>query len=682
MPHAPALRKSGSRTRRAWWLLPLLVLGLFVAMGWGMWRFYQERELRFAHQIEGGLGAINQLQAEGLADWRQRRLGEAMALMDDAPYARAVARWRAAGSGAAAPLDETVHERLRSLVEHMQYSSAQLVDPGGRLLMSAAGPAYGALPVAEQAALASALDNAQPAVVGLRRDPAFSFVFYSVLAPLYDGSTPVGAIWLVVDARTSLYPLLQTWPNNSATAESLLVQREGGGALYLSPLRHRGDEPLTLRVPAGQQEHSPALQAIAGVRGAVYGTDYLGHPVLATVSAVPDSDWLLVSKIDRAEVFSDAQRREWLSLGLLVSLGLMAAGCMVVLWQWRAWRRERTLKETLQRNMRWLDAAQKAAAVGYFAYDGERRKFTMSRMANVIFGRPDAGSLALPAWIAMLHEDEREHVLAVHGKAMDERRALRLQYRIRRASDQQVRWIEVWGEYDTAYGAQPARMTGTVQDITERKQVEEQLESYRAALEARVRIDPLTQVANRLALDEVVAQEWARAERSGDALALLMVDVDHFKAFNDHYGHMAGDICLQAVARALVGQTGRAGDMLARYGGEEFAMLLPGADLDQARAAAERLCQAVRELGIEHEHGCACGVVSISVGVASLHPARQGPITGQPRSGVDVAQKLFQQADTALYCAKHRGRDQVADFCADCDQVLHDPPDSLFAPGP
>jgi diguanylate cyclase (GGDEF)-like protein len=145
---------------------------------------------------------------------------------------------------------------------------------------------------------------------------------------------------------------------------------------------------------------------------------------------------------------------------------------------------------------------------------------------------------------------------------------------------------------------------------------------------------------------------------------------------------MAGDICLQAVARALVGQTGRAGDMLARYGGEEFAMLLPGADLDQARAAAERLCQAVRELGIEHEHGCACGVVSISVGVASLHPARQGPITGQPRSGVDVAQKLFQQADTALYCAKHRGRDQVADFCADCDQVLHDPPDSLFAPGP
>lgn len=670
-PHPGALT-------RAWWLLPLLILGAVGAIGWGLWLFYQDREQRFAHQIEGGLAAINQLQIKGVADWRMRRMGEASALMDDMPYAQAVAYWRTHPSPAA---QVPVREVLRALVEHMQYSSAQLVDLQGNVLMGADGPANGNLPVPELGALPQALASAQPVVIGLRRDPVFSFVFYSTLVPLYDGDVPLGAVWLVIDARTSLYPLLQTWPNASTTAESVLVKPEDDGVLYLSPLRHNEREPLTQQISKGQEANNPAILALEGARGTVYGRDYRGHDVLATTGAVPDSDWLLISKIDRSEVFTDAQRREWLSLAMFVSLGLIAVGCVVVLWQWRVGRRERILKEALQRNMRWLEAAQKAALVGYFAYDADKRQFTMSRMANIIFGRAGDGLLPLAEWVATLHEDERAQVLEVHGKAMAESRALRLQYRIRRASDQQIRWIEVWGEYDTTQGAQHARMTGTVQDITERKQVEEQLESYRTALEARVRIDPLTQVANRLALDEAVAHEWARAERSGAPLALLMVDVDHFKAFNDHYGHMAGDLCLQNVARALAAQSGRAGDMLARYGGEEFAMLLPDTDLPQARAVAERLCQAVRDLGVEHGHGCSCGVVSISVGVASLRPAQQAPITNQPRSGVDVAQVLFQQADSALYCAKQRGRDQVEDFCPECDQILHDPPDSLFAPG-
>jgi len=157
-----------------------------------------------------------------------------------------------------------------------------------------------------------------------------------------------------------------------------------------------------------------------------------------------------------------------------------------------------------------------------------------------------------------------------------------------------------------------------------------------------------------------------------------MIDVDRFKAFNDHYGHVAGDRCLQSVALALSTATGRAGDVVARYGGEEFAVLLPGAGEDQAWAVAERLREAVRALGIEHARGCEDGIVTISVGVASLQPAGREVTTGAPRVGVDMAHALFRQADAALYRAKQCGRDQTMVYGPECDIALHDAPDSLL----
>jgi diguanylate cyclase (GGDEF)-like protein len=211
-------------------------------------------------------------------------------------------------------------------------------------------------------------------------------------------------------------------------------------------------------------------------------------------------------------------------------------------------------------------------------------------------------------------------------------------------------------------------MTGTVQDITERKHSEQQLAHYRAALEAQVRMDPLTHVANRLALDEAVAREWHRAMRSSAPLSLLMIDVDHFKAYNDHYGHVAGDHCLQQVAQALSNAVCREGELVARYGGEEFAVLLPDSDVPQAVALAQRMCDVVRALGIEHLAAEGRSHVTVSVGVACIHPAllvptvarsETPPDTSEFPSATEVAQALFEQADTALYNAKKAGRDRV-----------------------
>ena len=657
---APAVPTRLRAHRWAWWLLAGLVLGLLLSMAWGARSVYQQREQRYHHQIEGGLRAISLLQVRNVADWRRQHIADAAALTDDGLFAQAAARWHAAPSEA---LQEPLRERLRSFVEHGGYSAAFWVDAQGALRLGPQGALQGTLASPEQQALRQALAQAEPVAVELHRDAAFAFAIFGVLAPVFDGDTPLGAVWLVSDARTQLFPQVESWPSASRSAESLLVQRDGDELVYVSPLRHRSDAPLSLRqaiVPG----RDVVVQAVAGARGVVYGSDYRGQEVLALVSAVPDSPWVLVSKLDVDEAFVEAQRGEWLALALLASLALLSGGCAAAAWQWRAWRRERGLKLALERNMRWLDSAQKAASAGYFAYDAEHQKFFMSSMAHAIFGLPPQEYMTLQQWMDMVHPEDRAHVLQVHAEAIAAHTPLGTQYRIVRASDGAQRWLQVWGEYGDGTDTDPLRMTGTVQDITERKQAEQQLARYRDALEERVRLDPMTQVANRLALGEAMQREWERARLRGMPLALLMIDVDFFKAYNDHYGHVAGDSCLQRVAQALASAVQRSGELAARYGGEEFAVLLPDSDELRAVAVAHRLREAVRELALEHQASPCGAQVTISVGVACVRPA-----DGQPLEHAQTT--LFQQADEALYRAKQAGRDRVALYGTD---VQAEPP--------
>ena len=657
---APAVPTRLRAHRWAWWLLAGLVLGLLLSMAWGARSVYQQREQRYHHQIEGGLRAISLLQVRNVADWRRQHIADAAALTDDGLFAQAAARWHAAPSEA---LQEPLRERLRSFVEHGGYSAAFWVDAQGALRLGPQGALQGTLASPEQQALRQALAQAEPVAVELHRDAAFAFAIFGVLAPVFDGDTPLGAVWLVSDARTQLFPQVESWPSASRSAESLLVQRDGDGLVYVSPLRHRSDAPLSLRqaiVPG----RDVVVQAVAGARGVVYGSDYRGQEVLAMASAVPDSPWVLVSKLDVDEAFVDAQRGEWLALALLASLALLSGGCAAAAWQWRAWRRERGLKLALERNMRWLDSAQKAASAGYFAYDAEHQKFFMSSMAHAIFGLPPQEYMTLQQWMDMVHPEDCAHVLQVHAEAIAAHTPLGTQYRIVRASDGAQRWLQVWGEYGDGTDTDPLRMTGTVQDITERKQAEQQLARYRDALEERVRLDPMTQVANRLALGEAMQREWEQARLRGMPLALLMIDVDFFKAYNDHYGHVAGDRCLQRVAQALASAVQRAGELAARYGGEEFAVLLPDSDELRAVAVAHRLREAVRELALEHQASPCGAQVTISVGVACVRPA-----DGQPLEHAQTT--LFQQADEALYRAKQAGRDRVALYGTD---VQAEPP--------
>jgi diguanylate cyclase (GGDEF)-like protein len=173
------------------------------------------------------------------------------------------------------------------------------------------------------------------------------------------------------------------------------------------------------------------------------------------------------------------------------------------------------------------------------------------------------------------------------------------------------------------------------------------------------RTDQLTGIANRRRFDEVLAGEWNRAHRSSDALAIILLDVDYFKRFNDSYGHVAGDDCLRRVAGALRDACLRPGDLVARYGGEEFGVILPDTPVSGAVCVAERLLEAVAQLAIPHSASSVAASVTISAGVAAYRPPDVYPrsrriLTGEVNA--PLVGQLLADADAALYAAKEAGR--------------------------
>jgi diguanylate cyclase (GGDEF)-like protein len=181
-----------------------------------------------------------------------------------------------------------------------------------------------------------------------------------------------------------------------------------------------------------------------------------------------------------------------------------------------------------------------------------------------------------------------------------------------------------------------------VRDVTEQHKIEVELQEL-------AKTDTLTQVSNRRHFDELFAREWLRQARTNRSMALLVADIDHFKAYNDTLGHPQGDLCLVKVARCLQEAIFRPGDFVTRYGGEEFAVILTETDLPGALLVAERIREAVEKLKIGHPASPTGPCVTVSIGAAAMVPSRDR----NPES-------LLQAADQALYEAKTGGRNRIA----------------------
>jgi len=232
-----------------------------------------------------------------------------------------------------------------------------------------------------------------------------------------------------------------------------------------------------------------------------------------------------------------------------------------------------------------------------------------------------------------LHNGEREHLF---------------RYRIKH-KDGGYGWVEaiVTGYVDQV-SHHISGYVATVRDIAEEVAREERLISEYRALSEAAALDELTGLANRRAFNQAVDGEALRQSRSTRELSLLMVDVDYFKGYNDLYGHVAGDLCLRAVATALKQALRRGSDMAARIGGDEFVVLMPMTESEGAEVVAAKLIEAVRALAMPHARS-PHGVVTVSIGVASW-----------PAEMVLDAEALIEKADRALYQAKNDGRNCYA----------------------
>ena len=250
-------------------------------------------------------------------------------------------------------------------------------------------------------------------------------------------------------------------------------------------------------------------------------------------------------------------------------------------------------------------------------------------------------------WAERIHEEDRERVvnfcIAQSQSGIDHE----ADYRALTADGRYV-WIrDVVHVLRNAAGETEA-LVGFMFDISERKKTEEQLLALQKQLEEYSYKDGLTGINNRRMFDSVLEVEWASAQRSRRPLSLILLDIDFFKQFNDHYGHIQGDDCLRRVAEALEAAAVRPRDCVARFGGEEFVLVLPETDAESAKQIAERCRKLVGHLRIPHEQSKVAQLLTLSLGVGTIIPeAHDSPLA------------FIEAVDRLLYQAKQQGRDRL-----------------------
>ncbi|TPG10284.1 sensor domain-containing diguanylate cyclase [Rhodanobacter glycinis] len=278
-------------------------------------------------------------------------------------------------------------------------------------------------------------------------------------------------------------------------------------------------------------------------------------------------------------------------------------------------------------------------ATKQFAYIGPQ--------IEALLGWAPSSWVTVGDWASRMHPEDREWVVnycVAQSLAGVDHEA---DYRALTRDDRYV-WIRDVVHVVRNDDGTVASLIGFMFDISERKRTEQQLISLQKELEELSFRDGLTGVANRRRFDAIMELEWGNAQRNQQPLSLIMLDIDYFKQYNDHYGHLEGDLSLKRVAWVLSSAATRARDLLARFGGEEFVLVLPETDATAAHALAERCSRLVSDERIAHEPSPIGHMLTISLGVGTAIP---GP--------ADELLTFIDTVDKRLYRAKQRGRDCI-----------------------
>lgn len=250
-------------------------------------------------------------------------------------------------------------------------------------------------------------------------------------------------------------------------------------------------------------------------------------------------------------------------------------------------------------------------------------------------------------WVERMHPEDRERVVGFCVSQSQAGTDHEADYRALTRDGNYV-WIRDVVHVVRNEEGEVESLVGFMFDISERKHTEQQLIRLQKELEELSYKDGLTGIANRRMFDATLEQEWNDARRRCQPLALILLDIDNFKEYNDHFGHLQGDDCLRTVARILSRAATRPRDFVGRFGGEEFALILPESDARAARTVAERCRQLLTEQALPHPAALATPTVTLSLGVSSLVPGEQ-----------DCPLAFIESVDRLLYRAKQSGRNRI-----------------------
>jgi len=451
-----------------------ILVFLIFAAGTGVagYRYYHYAEEHLKNESQKDLSVIADLKIDEITKWRTERLGDANLVFRNPFLASAIHQWLQHGSP---DLKQKIVVFMKALEDQNQYRRIILLDENGDIRLTVPADeislGFDAKRLASEALLSKQIIFSDLYLSKLSDTVRLTLVV-PVLITERNKTVPVGTLLLRVDPSQFLYPLIQSWPTPSGSAETLLIRREGDEVVFLNELRHKKNTALKLRFKI-TEETLPAAMALRGTTGIVEGLDYRGVPVLAALRPIPGSTWFLVSKVDKEEIYRSLVERSWFLVLLIILLLTITGLGLLFIWNRRGLEITRKERDKAQQ---YLDIA----AVMFLVISADQKVVLINRKGSEILGYKDEEIIGADWFDKFLPEKIREEVKEAFTQLMSGELSPVEYFENTIVTKNGDERLIAW--HNTVIRGGSGNIIGTLSsgdDITQRKQIEERLKQER-----------------------------------------------------------------------------------------------------------------------------------------------------------------------------------------------------------